>query len=440
MTPPLRVLPLLACTLLLAACDSTGTTPVEEAQTPVEWLRTNAHPISISPADRDFRDLEPLRAAIGSSRVVMLGEESHGDGQAFLAKARLIAFLHEEMGFDVLVWESGLYDVDGVWRHVMAGESVLSASRRGVFGVWNRSEQVMPLLDYVAGTLGTAHPLEMAGFDNQFTGSLARDSVAAHVLAFARRIGSSVAADTAWPAAAATLTELAVTQHYDFKPPAADQDRVLRLLGTLRTDALARAAGDRDALFWAQALRSTDSYARMMWAAPPGQFRGEDSNLRDRQMGENLVWLANTYHPGRKIIVWAASGHIGREMWQLRSSTGGHPYASGWTVQMGGEAYRTLGAQVYSIGFTAARGTFGVPGFTTQTLSPLPNGALEVYFLSTAFENAFVDFRSRPAGGDWLKDVYARPFGYQDLRGDWTAVFDGMVYQRDMTPNTQTTR
>ena len=47
---------------------------------------------------------------------------------------------------------------------------------------------------------------------------------------------------------------------------------------------------------------------------------------------------------------------------------------------------------------------------------------------------------SSPAGGDWLKDVYARPFGYSDMRGDWTRVLDGMIYTRDMVPSTKATR
>lgn len=437
----MRSTSLAVCLLaVLAACDSPSDSPPPAPLTPTEWLKANAHPISTLSVTSDFSDLEPLRAAIGGARVVMLGEQTHGDGTTFLAKARLVAFLHQRMGFDVLAWESGLYDVHEVWDHVRAGEGVIPASRRGVFGVWSLSEQVLPTLDYVASTVGTARPLEMAGVDNQFTGSLARDSAAAHVLAFARSIGSPVAGDPEWPAAAATLTELAVTQHYAFKPPAADQARLLRLLGALRTDAAARAAGDREALFWTQALASMESYARMMWAAPPGEFRGEDGDVRDARMAANLLWLANVYYPGRKIIVWAHSSHISREAAHLRTATGRQPFATGQTVAMGAEVHRAIGAEMYSIAFTAATGSFGFRNSAPVPIPAIAPGSLEDLFVNAEFENAFLDLRRRPAGGDWLTDVYSSPLGYQALHGDWTAVFDGMVFTRQMTPNTAATR
>ena len=73
----------------------------------VEWLRVNVDPIrSVDPSDTDFSDLAPLKSAIGDSRIVMLGEQTHGDGTTFLAKTRLIQFLHQEMGFDVIAFRS----------------------------------------------------------------------------------------------------------------------------------------------------------------------------------------------------------------------------------------------------------------------------------------------------------------------------------------------
>ena len=445
----LRRLAALALLLLPSCGDSPAASklppdppapPEEGTSAAALWLQANAHPIrSLDVADRDFSDLQPLKAAIGSARVVMLGEQSHGDGTTFLAKARLVAFLHQEMGFDVLAWESGLWDVRQVWRQVLAGEAVIPASRRGIFTIWTRSEQVLPTLDYVQEALGTARPLELAGFDNQLTGSLARDSLHLLMERFARRIGSSAADDPEWPAAIATLHNLAVTGDFETKPFPVDQARLLRLLGALRADAAAKAGTDPDARFWAQALASIASYAEMTWNEPPGKITNQGASTRDAQMARNLVWLANVWYPGKKIIVWAASSHIARDVLQLRSAAGVTTYAL-WNVHMGAEAYRTLGAEMYAIGFTAATGTLGPWYLSPAELSPPRAGSLEARFQEAGLVNAFVDFRSRPAGGDWLKDVYARPFGYSDMQGDWTRVLDGMIYTRDMVPSTKATR
>src|SRR6185437_5850958 len=73
-------------------------------------LAAHAHAIrTIEPEDDDYDDLEPFGDAVGDARIVQLGECSHGSGTDFKAKARLVRFLHARMGFDVLVWESGLH-------------------------------------------------------------------------------------------------------------------------------------------------------------------------------------------------------------------------------------------------------------------------------------------------------------------------------------------
>src|SRR4051812_14855097 len=77
-----------------------------------DWVKKNAVPLtSVEPADDDtFADLEAFGKAVGDSRIVFLGEQTHGDGATFLAKTRLIRYLHAKKGFDVLAFESGFYD------------------------------------------------------------------------------------------------------------------------------------------------------------------------------------------------------------------------------------------------------------------------------------------------------------------------------------------
>src|SRR5206468_3505432 len=152
----------------LAQADEPATPRSREAR--VAWLQQHAIPLrSIDPADEDFSDLEPLRAAIGDARIVQLGEQSHGDGATFHAKARLIKFLHQKMGFDVLAFESGLYDCRKAWELLKAGKDPYDAVPNGVFGIWTASKQFEPVIEYLGKAAKSDRPLELAGFDCQFT-------------------------------------------------------------------------------------------------------------------------------------------------------------------------------------------------------------------------------------------------------------------------------
>ena len=75
-----------------------------------EFVQSNTMPVlAISPDSTDFSDLEGIGDAIGNSRIVMLGEQDHGDAPSFLAKTRLIQFLHEKKGFNVIAFESDFF-------------------------------------------------------------------------------------------------------------------------------------------------------------------------------------------------------------------------------------------------------------------------------------------------------------------------------------------
>src|SRR5215467_136542 len=130
----------------------------------IGWLETNAHRLhSLDIADDDFSDLEPLAQAIGNASIVTLGEQTHGDGTTMEAKARFVRFLHERMGFDVLAFESGLYDVRKIWQLISAGGNTKTLSRQGIYSIWSISQQVQPLLDYVEARARSPRPLQLAG-------------------------------------------------------------------------------------------------------------------------------------------------------------------------------------------------------------------------------------------------------------------------------------
>ena len=298
------------------------------------WLKEHAIALrSIDPADEDFSDLEPLLKAIGEARIVQLGEQSHGDGATFHAKARLIKFLHQKMGFDVLAMESGLYDCRKAWELLREGKEPYEAVTHGVFGIWTGSEQFQPVINYLGKSVTSDRPLELCGFDCQFTAQASRVHLQADVTRVLDRLGEqAISAENR--AAMLELLAAMVTRQSTPPPqlgaePKAQQTENAEVQEPQRKALAAfsqalSAAQPSDQLpaqelsFWRQYAASLASEAENHWSMRSDPKEG--SKRRDGQMAKNLVWLAREAYPQRKIIVWAASFHLMRNPASIQAS------------------------------------------------------------------------------------------------------------------------
>ena len=259
----------------------------------------------------DYSDLEPLRSRLEGVRVVALGESTHGTAEFSQVKFRLIRFLHEAMGFDVVAFESDAW---------LCGRAAAAADKQParttltgcVYGVWHTHE-VLALFDYMRASWSTDRPLRLAGIDVQPIGPN-KDVRPAWLAGVVATLDSDYAArvqalDEAYLAAYA-LGGSARRQALR-----SDRDRLIAgyadladFLDRNRARLIERHAGTADPLaplLARQSAWSSLQYLRSQTAASAV----EGVEARDWGMARNLIDLA-AQDPQSKIIVWAHNAHI----------------------------------------------------------------------------------------------------------------------------------
>jgi erythromycin esterase len=325
-------------------------------------------------------DWTPVDEALAGVRLVLLGEQDHGDGAAFAAKAALVRHLHERHGFTVLAIESCFYSLHRAWQQAGTAEEARQLIPAQIHGHWRRAAETQPLWEFIAARFAGNRPLVVAGFDTRHTGPHARAYLVGELEEFLQQ-NAGGAPDAGWyPEFRQLLSEL-LEQEYQHSVTSSQRDAFLDGLWKLR-DALAGLNGP-EAAFWRQELRNLDRSARGAWA-------GE---ARDEGMAANLLWLARERFPHEKIIAWAHNWHLVRNMQPVRNAD-----------------------PLYA---------------RDDTLAPLPPpvpGSLEESLLDAGADAAFIDLRGSPDARFLLRGL-ERGRSY-DL--SWAEVFDGILFQREM--------
>lgn len=416
----------------------TGTDEGDDLSPEAQWLRDYAVDIhSSAPDDIDFSDLQPLKQVVGNARVVLLGEQSHGDGTTFLAKARLIKFLHQEMGFDVLVFESNFYECHKAWLDMTAGMNGIDAARQAIFRVWSYCIEVEPLFQYLAQTARSSSPLELAGVDCQFSASYARQYFLDDLEQFLGQYNASILQDTAWPAFKEILARLI---RYEEEPDEETLDFFFNVIDTLQAQ-ISTFSGPTYPLlqspaFWEQVTASIRVLAEKHWSEIDDDMIAR-TNLRDARMAQNFLWLYRNPYKDRKIIIWASSMHIMRYPDEIDLMAGGAISYVGLR-NLGQILWEELGESIYSIAFTAGGGFFRI--FSTggiMFITPPPLGSLDWFMAEAGFEYGLVNFRDLTGGGEWLNQpLISRPIANGNATADWTRIFDGMFYMSRLEAST----
>jgi erythromycin esterase len=94
----------------------------EPATDELAWLKLNIYPlITYEPGSTSNEDLKILIKLIGNSKVVALGETTHGPSEIFKMKHRIIKYLSENAGFNIFSIEANMPESYKLNDYVLEG-------------------------------------------------------------------------------------------------------------------------------------------------------------------------------------------------------------------------------------------------------------------------------------------------------------------------------
>jgi len=365
------------------------------------WLQDNHVAIrSADPSDTDFSDLQVLKQTIGNKRVVQLGESAHGTAEFSSVKTRLIKFLHQQMDFDVVAFESGIFDCFRA-NERMDVRTSYQTMRGCAFGVWHTTE-ALALFDYIKSTRSTSRPLILAGFDVQRSGLRAdfdrpvqlRQAVAVFDPVLAEE---AFAVDTAW-AEAPDLAGYAGANADSLSPYYARLASLIAAHSAEIEAALPNRPGLATVL--SASLAGTPAYWELLRA---GSTNSAALSLRDGGMADNAEVLLKHLYPGKKVVIWAHNFHITRD--GAATAFPGSTFAS--VRNMGNWLNERRGADLYTIGLFMVKGRAAHNDRSTFEIKSPQSHSLEELFDSIHSPFAFVNMLNVPMseGTAWMYET-----------------------------------
>jgi erythromycin esterase len=261
---------------------------------------------SASQIDPSSKNFSFLKEAIKDVRILAIGESSHGFGSMHTLKSNLVQYLHKELGYKVLVIEAGYGDVGMSWHIV--DQSTPEQLINTTVSANLRSEQMLPLFEYLKGQKETENPLEYRGMDTRVTGYAFRY----RLMYVIKRLEPKLIQDS---------IENGLTYYgkaYEVRDDEEEWNKNMEHYRNTIKLALSIIQESKEDIIELEILEEKeidilDRYLKMMLEAVNYKF-GETLSrglvIRDSLMAETVFNIANEEFPETKIIIWGHNGHI----------------------------------------------------------------------------------------------------------------------------------
>jgi protein-L-isoaspartate(D-aspartate) O-methyltransferase len=313
-----------------AVVPGTGASPEILARTAPPPEVVLSHPRAASPAasvaklvreaaepfdDLETADLGSLLERIGDSRIVLLGEATHGTSEFYRFRARLTRELIVKKGFNIVAVEADWPDAARIDRYVRhrpgAAPDGEPPFQRFPAWMW-RNREVRNFVHWLhEHNAGTAEPARRASFHGLDLYSLY--SSIGEVIRYLSQIDPEAAQVarvrygclTPWERDPALYGQAALTRRFstcEAEVLSTLRDLLQKQLTYMERDG----EGFLDAVQNARVAANAERYYRAMYYGS-----AESWNLRDTHMFDTLQSLLNFRGPESRAVVWEHNSHIG---------------------------------------------------------------------------------------------------------------------------------
>jgi erythromycin esterase-like protein len=249
----------------------------------------------LPPESEDISDLSFLKDELQGKNLVMLGEQTHMYVNIFEMKARVVEYLHQELGYTTIALEAPMYDV---WKKTK-GDFDKQDLNSALWYFWRESPEFQRLIEYIF-----EHDLKVIGFDSQinFTTQFIDD-----FFEFCEKEDITINLDQ--DDFGILVDDILVNYNVDetdidFKSYEKEINKIIKQIEKLELNEIN--------FYWAQFIKGLLAISKTAMQSEEiltMYFGDESYNIRDKQMADNLLNYISRY-PDEKIVVWADNVHI----------------------------------------------------------------------------------------------------------------------------------
>jgi erythromycin esterase len=364
-------------------------------------LRKTVNPLRSAYPGGSDADLAPILRAVGDSRVIAMGEGTHGTSEFFALKDRVFRYLVERDGVRVFAQETNWSDGENIERYLQTGQGNLRNLLGATFSTWDNQE-TLDLLQWMrAYNIAHPHALHFFGIDMQKP-----DAAATLVIDFYKQFDATDEKRIAGYEGCIDLPLITVVTQLPGKGAACIESTRLAFEAIAGNAGLESVAG-RNAYSTAYHAADVAHEATVMWGQ---QAFIDQATARDRAMARNVEWLTTRLYPESKVFLWAHNVHIsvGADAWL-------------WPP-MGTYLRAALGPAYFAIGQTFDHGGISAAPFPPVTIPPATGNQSEVILREVGISPFFLNFHDvsphSPLGG-WLSNPHGfRLIGYISKQSD----------------------